>query len=50
MPEFVGKQDELDALLIEGLTSKELTEDEFWSSVDDQTNAMLADHKTGSRS
>jgi hypothetical protein len=37
-------------LLAEGLASKQLAEDEFWSSVGKQTHAMLAEHKTGPRS
>ena len=31
VPGFAGTQEELDALLGEGLASKELMEDEFWS-------------------
>ena len=50
VPGFAGTQEELDALLAEGLASKELTEDEFWGSVSAQTNTLLAEHKTGSRS
>ena len=50
VPGFAGTQEELDALLTEGLASKELAEDEFWGSVNAQTNALLAEHKTGSRS
>jgi hypothetical protein len=42
--------EELDTLLAEGLASKQLTEDEFWSSVSKQTDALLAEHKTGPRS
>ena len=49
-PGFAGTQDELDALLADGLASKELTEDEFWGSVNAQTNALLAERKTGPRS
>lgn len=49
VPGFAGTQEELDALLAEGLVSKELTEDEFWGSVNAQT-ALLAEHKTGPRS
>jgi Arc/MetJ-type ribon-helix-helix transcriptional regulator len=33
VPGFAGTQEELDALLAEGLASRELTEDEFWTSV-----------------
>jgi len=50
VPGFAGTAEELDALLAEGLASKELTEDEFWSSVSKQTDALLAEHKTGPRS
>ena len=49
-PGFAGTQEELDALLAEGLASKELGEDEFWGSVNAQTNALLAEHKQGPRS
>ncbi len=47
---FAGTQQELDTFLAEGLASKQLAEDEFWSSVGKQTDAMLAEHKTGPRS
>jgi Arc/MetJ-type ribon-helix-helix transcriptional regulator len=50
VPGFAGTQGELDALLAEGLTSKELAEGEFWGSVNAQTNALLAGHKSGTRS
>jgi Arc/MetJ-type ribon-helix-helix transcriptional regulator len=49
-PGFAGTQEELDALLAEELASKELTEDEFWGSVNKSTEAMLAEHKSGPRS
>ena len=45
--EFEGSPEELDGLLIEGLRSKELSEEEFWDSVDSQTSAMLAASKRG---
>ena len=41
VPGFAGTQQELDTLLAEGLASKQLAEDEFWSSVGKQTDAML---------
>ena len=47
VPGFTGTQEELDTLLAKGLASKELTEDEFWTSVDAQTDAMLSELKTG---
>jgi len=49
VPGFAGTPEELDALLAEGLASQELAEDEFWGSVEAQTNALLAEHKTGPR-
>ena len=50
VPGFAGTQEELDALLAEGLASRDLMEDEFWSVVNAQTDAMLSEHKTGPRS
>jgi Arc/MetJ-type ribon-helix-helix transcriptional regulator len=50
VPGFAGIPEELNALLAEGLASKQLTEDEFWSSVSRRTDALLAEHKTGRRS
>jgi Arc/MetJ-type ribon-helix-helix transcriptional regulator len=50
VPGFAGTPEELDTLLAEGLASKQLAEDEFWGSVGKQTDAMLAEHKTGPRS
>lgn len=38
-PGFDGSQEELEHLLMDGLASKELTEREFWTSIDDETNA-----------
>jgi Arc/MetJ-type ribon-helix-helix transcriptional regulator len=49
VPGFAGTPEELDTLLAEGLASKQLTEDEFWSSVSKRTDALLAEHKTGPR-
>ena len=50
VPGFAGTPEELDTLLAEGLASKQMTEDEFWSSVGKRTDALLAEHKTGPRS
>lgn len=50
LPDFDGTPAELDALLAEGLASKELTEVEFWGTVNRQTDALLSERKTGSRS
>jgi Arc/MetJ-type ribon-helix-helix transcriptional regulator len=41
---FEGAEGELDELLAEGEASSELSEEEFWSSVDRKTDAMLAVH------
>ena len=49
VPGFAGTQEELDTLLAEGLASQQVGEDEFWDSVNRQTNSMLAEHKTGRR-
>jgi Arc/MetJ-type ribon-helix-helix transcriptional regulator len=49
LPGFAGTSGELDALLAEGLASKELTEVEFWRSVSTQTDSLLAEHKAVSR-
>jgi Arc/MetJ-type ribon-helix-helix transcriptional regulator len=50
MPAFSGTPQELDALLAEGLASKQLMDNEFWDSVNKQTDELLADHKSGRRS
>ena len=44
-PGFEGSSEELGSLLLEGINSKELSEEEFWNSVDGDTNAMLAAYK-----
>jgi hypothetical protein len=38
-------REELEGLLMDGLASRELSEEEFWGSVDSQTNALLAYRK-----
>jgi hypothetical protein len=43
--DFEGTPEELEGLLIEGLASRELSEEEFWGSVEAQTNALLAGFK-----
>ncbi len=50
VPGFAGTPEELDALLAEGLASKELTQEEFWCSADAQMSTLLAEHKSGPRS
>jgi Arc/MetJ-type ribon-helix-helix transcriptional regulator len=47
VPGFAGTQEELNALLAEGLASKELTEAEFWGAVNAGTDGLLAVHKSG---
>ena len=47
LPGFAGTPDELDALVAEGLASKELTETDFWDSVNQRTDILLAERKTG---
>ena len=46
---FGGSEAELEGLLMEGLSSKELTEEELWDSIDRETDAMLAGNKPGLR-
>ncbi len=46
---FAGPQEELDALLAEGLASDRLEEPEFWDAVSQQTDSMLAEHKASRR-
>lgn len=46
-PDLEDTQEQLEALLTEGLASKELTEEEFWESVNRRTGALLAEHKAG---
>lgn len=50
VPGFAGTQEELDALLAEGLASKELSESEFWDSMNKHSDQMLANRKTRPRS
>jgi Arc/MetJ-type ribon-helix-helix transcriptional regulator len=49
LPGFAGTPEELDALLAEGLVSRELTEGEFWNSVTKRTEGLLVEHKTAVR-
>ncbi|MGA8539357.1 MAG: hypothetical protein WB566_07645 [Terriglobales bacterium] len=49
LPSFSGTPAELDALLSEGLASKELAETEFWRFVNKQTDTLRAERRTGSR-
>jgi Arc/MetJ-type ribon-helix-helix transcriptional regulator len=47
---FDGTAEEIETLLLEGLASGELTEGEFWESVNGRTDAMLAEHQSIPRS
>jgi len=42
-------EEELDALIAEGLASQQMTEEEFWASVNKETDAMLAEYKSNLR-
>ncbi len=46
VPDFEGSEDELEVLLSDGLRSGELTESEFWDSVNKRTDALLAEHRS----
>jgi putative addiction module CopG family antidote len=46
VPGFAGTQQELDALLAEGLASAQLVEEEFWASIRTETETMLAERET----
>lgn len=50
VPGFSGTPEELDALLADGMASRQITEDEFWKTVNRQTDIMLARLKSDSRS
>jgi Arc/MetJ-type ribon-helix-helix transcriptional regulator len=43
---FHDTEEEMEASLAAGLASKELTEDEFWETVNKRTDAMLADRQS----
>ncbi len=47
---FEGTQEELDALLADGLASEELAEDAVWDAVNKRTDAMLAERKASPHS
>jgi len=49
IPGFHGTPEELEELLAEGAASANLSEREFWVSVDEQTDTMLAEPKTAKR-
>ncbi len=41
LPGFAGTQEQLDALLLEGMASAELSETEFWNVVDNEATVTL---------
>lgn len=45
IPGFDGAEEELEARLLAGVNSVEIPEEEFWASVNQTTDAMLAEHK-----
>jgi len=49
VPGFTGTQQQLDALLLEGLASQELSADEFWRNVNRRTDSLLAKPKARAR-
>jgi hypothetical protein len=49
LPGFSGTDAELDALLSEGLASKELAETDFWRFVNKRTDTLRGERRTGSR-
>jgi Arc/MetJ-type ribon-helix-helix transcriptional regulator len=44
-PGFEGSREDLEGLLLQGMASRELSEEEFWDSIEQETGAMLARHK-----
>jgi hypothetical protein len=44
-PSFEDTDDELEALLLAGVNSPEIPEEEFWASVDQTTDTIIAEHK-----
>ena len=44
-PRFAGTGEEQEALLLTGMNSPDIAQEEFWASVDEATDAMLAEHK-----
>jgi Arc/MetJ-type ribon-helix-helix transcriptional regulator len=43
--DFEGTQEELEALLMEGLASPELSEEVFWERLTKDTDRMIAEHQ-----
>lgn len=43
--DFEGTNEELELMLGQGLASPEYAEDQFWNSVDRETDTLLAAHK-----
>lgn len=44
-PDFVSAREELEDLLMEGLASPEVSDDQFWKAVDRETDVLLDAHK-----
>jgi Arc/MetJ-type ribon-helix-helix transcriptional regulator len=44
-PNFEGSDEELEILLRHGLATQELSEEQFWNSVDCETNELLDVHR-----
>jgi Arc/MetJ-type ribon-helix-helix transcriptional regulator len=49
VPGFGGTEAELEVLLLAGMDSPEIPDDEFWSSVDHATDAVPAERQTRAR-
>jgi hypothetical protein len=41
LPGLAGTREQLDALLLDGMASRELSETEFWNVVDNETASLL---------
>ena len=50
VPGFRGTPEQLTELLAEGAVSRELSEAEFWGSIDDRTEALLVEYKANPQS
>jgi len=50
LPGFAGTQAELEALVLEGMASEELSESEFWNRVQKRTESLLAEYDRAPRS
>jgi len=48
-PQFEGSTEQMERLLREGMDSRTLSDDEFWTTVHRETDAMLAEYKRDRR-